>query len=126
MLVVDAVPEQAEIAASMLRELGYEVVCAASGEQALELMHSTSFDVVVLDMIMAPGIDGLQTYRRMLELRPGQRAVIVSGYADSDRIDETLRVGAGCALRKPFLFLELGAAVRRELDREADGRTDQT
>ena len=84
-------------ACEMLRQLSYEVECAASGEEAVELLQSRPMDLVVLDMIMDPGIDGLETYRQILEGHPGQRAVIVSGYSETERVREARKLGAGAS-----------------------------
>jgi len=116
-LVVDDVAEQLEIVASMLDILGYQVETASSGERALAFLESDAVDLVVLDMLMPPGIDGLETYRRILHRRPGQKALLVSGYVPQDKIQEAQRLGAGPYLRKPYTFNALAAAVRQELDR---------
>ncbi|MCX5883524.1 MAG: ATP-binding protein, partial [Deltaproteobacteria bacterium] len=82
-LVVDDIPEQRRIAALMLQKLGYQVHTVESGEQAVEFLKDKYVDILVLDMIMDPGIDGCETYRRILTYHPGQRTVIASGYAES-------------------------------------------
>jgi CheY-like chemotaxis protein len=82
-LVVDDVKEQREIASKILSQLGYSVKTAESGEQALELLKRNPVDLVVLDMIMVPGIDGLETYERIIELHPKQKAIIASGYSET-------------------------------------------
>jgi len=64
-LVVDDIAEQRELALSMLSRLGYQVNAVQGGEEAVAYLHSNSVDVVVLDMIMDPGMDGLDTYRRI-------------------------------------------------------------
>lgn len=116
-LVVDDIAEQRTIAAGILGRLGYRVVSMASGEAALEYLKAHSVDLVVLDMVMDPGMDGLETYQGMLKVRPGQKAVLASGYAETGRVQEARRLGAGAYLRKPYTVEKLGRAVRRELDR---------
>ena len=64
-----------------------------------------------------PGMDGLETYRRIIERRPGQRVLIASGYAATDSVREAQRLGAGAYLRKPYTLRQLATHVRRELDR---------
>jgi len=64
-LVVDDIEEQRQIASEMLGKLGYMVTTASSGEEALEYLRKHTIDLLVLDMIMEPGIDGLETYRRV-------------------------------------------------------------
>ena len=66
-------------------------------------------------MIMAPGIDGLETYRRVLDLRPNQRAVIASGYSETKHLTEALALGKTQYLKKPYTLLELAQAVRMTL-----------
>jgi PAS domain S-box-containing protein len=116
-LVVDDIEEQRLIAEKMLRKLGYQVVTVSSGEMAVEFLRARTVDLLVLDMIMQPGIDGLETYRRCIALTPDQKAIIVSGYAESDRVKALLQLGAGGYVRKPYTLEKLGVAVRRELDR---------
>jgi DNA-binding NarL/FixJ family response regulator len=72
-------------------------------------------DLVVLDMIMDGGMDGLDTYRAILRFRPAQRAVIVSGYSETDRVQKALALGAAHYLKKPYLVETLGIAVRNAL-----------
>jgi signal transduction histidine kinase/ActR/RegA family two-component response regulator len=121
-LVVDDVEEQRDIAARMLTRLGYEVETAASGEAAVQRLSDGPVDVLVLDMIMEPGIDGLETYRRISELRPGQPAVIASGFAESERVREAQGLGAGPYIRKPYTLERIGRALREALDRPEGGR----
>jgi PAS domain S-box-containing protein len=116
-LVVDDVSEQRQIASVMLRRLGYEVASAASGEEAVAMVKQDTPDLVVLDMIMDPGIDGLETYRQLLDINAGQKAIIASGFSESEKVRTALRIGAGAYLKKPYLLDKIGMAVRAELDR---------
>jgi DNA-binding NtrC family response regulator len=68
-------------------------------------------------MIMEPGIDGLETYRKILKIRPGQKSIIASGYSESARVKEALRMGAGNYVKKPYLLEKIGRAIKAELDR---------
>jgi len=115
-LVVDDVQEQRELAMSMLSKLGYHVEAAASGEEAVERIHRKKADLVVLDMIMDPGIDGMETFRRIREIEPGQKAVIVSGFSETERVRKAQKMGAGTFVRKPYILEKIGVAVRHELD----------
>ena len=72
-LVVDDVEEQREIASSMLKKVGYSVTSVSSGEEAVEYMKNNQANLIILDMIMDPGIDGLETYKKILELHPKQK-----------------------------------------------------
>jgi len=116
-LVVDDVKEQREIAATLLSELGYSVSTVSSGEHAVEYVKENRVDLLVLDMIMEPGMDGLDTYRNILELHPNQKAIIASGFAETDRVKEAQRLGAGKYIRKPYTMETIGLAVRQELEK---------
>ena len=114
-LIVDDVEEQRDIASEMLNLLGYTVKSVSSGEKAVEYMQNHSADLLVLDMILGPGMDGLDTYRKILQLKPGQKAIITSGFAETERVKEALRLGARAYIKKPYLLEEIGKAVRSEL-----------
>jgi signal transduction histidine kinase/ActR/RegA family two-component response regulator len=116
-LVVDDLAEQREIAASMLGKLGYHVDAVVSGEEALVYLEKNTADIIVLDMIMEPGIDGCETYRRIVERHPHQKAIVASGFSESERVREIQRIGAGAYLKKPYTLEKIGMAVRGELDR---------
>jgi CheY-like chemotaxis protein len=116
-LVVDDIPEQREIAALILRKMGYSVQTAASGEAAIEQLAVDKVDLLILDMIMDPGIDGCETYRRITAMHPGLKAIIASGFSESDRVKEAQRLGAGIYIRKPYSLQQIAQAVRREIDR---------
>ncbi|HEX2987981.1 MAG TPA: response regulator [Chloroflexota bacterium] len=74
-------------------------------------------DLLILDMVMPDGIDGTETYHRACEIRPGQRAVIVSGFAETELVRQAQAMGAGSYIRKPVTLEKLARAVRQELDR---------
>jgi len=116
-LVVDDFAQQRDVVSHMLEALGYSVHAVASGEEAGAHLASHAADLVVLDMIMEPGMDGLDTYRQMLQVRPGQKAIIVSGYVETDRVQEAQRLGAGCYVRKPYVMEQIAAVVKEELSR---------
>jgi len=118
LLVVDDNDQQRELAMTLLNKLNYRVAAVAGGEDAVEFLKKTPVDLVILDMIMDPGIDGLETYRRLLAVRPGQKAIIVSGFAETDRVTEAQRLGAGAYVKKPYVLENLGTAVRQELDKK--------
>ncbi|MEA3361321.1 MAG: histidine kinase N-terminal 7TM domain-containing protein [Thermodesulfobacteriota bacterium] len=114
-LVVDDVEGQREIASQMLNKLDYSVTSVLSGEEAVEYMKNNSVDLLVLDMIMDPGIDGLDTYKRILKLRPHQKAIIASGFSETERVKEVQRLGAGKYIKKPYTLEKIGLAVKEEL-----------
>ncbi|NQT61256.1 MAG: response regulator, partial [Bacteroidetes bacterium] len=114
-LVVDDVEEQRELASGMLEKLGYSVSTVSSGEEAVEYLKNNKTDLIVLDMIMDPGIDGFETYKRILEMYPGQKAIIATGFSETERVKEAQRLGAGAYIKKPFLLEKLGIAIKEEL-----------
>jgi len=114
-LVVDDMENQRQIASDILLRLNYKVISASSGEEAVEYLQEGSADLVLLDMIMEPGMDGLDTYRRIIELHPLQKAIIASGYAESDRVKEALNIGVGRYIKKPYTIENLGVAIKSEL-----------
>ncbi len=116
-LIVDDVKEQRIIGSKMLKWLGYNVETVSSGEDAVEYARHHSLDLIILDMIMAPGISGLMTYEQIIEFKPDQRAILASGYSKSDDVKKTLSLGAGTYLRKPYTIEQLAQAVKLELTR---------
>jgi signal transduction histidine kinase/CheY-like chemotaxis protein len=118
-LVIDDVLEQREIASTLLTRLKYHVVTSPSGEAALEYLKDHSVDLLVLDMIMDPGMDGLDTYIEILKRNPNQKAIIASGYAENERVKKAQQLGAGAYIRKPYSVEKFAEAVRIELDKTA-------
>lgn len=114
-LVIDDVREQREIAFSLLSSLKYKVDVVSGQEQALAYLCKKKADLVLLDMRMEPDADGLEVFRKILEIRPDQKAIIVSGHADPVRILEAQKLGAMQFLYKPYTLKTLGLAVRKAL-----------
>jgi PAS domain S-box-containing protein len=117
-LVVDDMKEQREIATKIIEQLGYVVTSAESGEQAVELLKHTQADLLILDMIMDPGIDGLETYHQVKKLYPHQKAIITSGYAETERVKMAQHMGVGGYLKKPYTVHNLAYAIKTELHRK--------
>jgi len=66
-------------------------------------------------MIMEPGIDGLETYKRILRIHPAQKAILTSGYSETELVNQAQELGAGIFVKKPYLLESVGRAVRAEL-----------
>jgi CheY-like chemotaxis protein len=114
-LVVDDIEGQRELALTMLTTLGYSAHAVSSGEEAVEYLKEHSVDLIVLDMIMDPGMDGLDTYKKIIKLHPRQKAIIASGFSETDRVKEAQRLGAGAYVKKPYTLEKIGISVRDEL-----------
>lgn len=115
-LVIDDVMEQREVATRILKQLGYKPISASSGEEAVAYMKKNTVDLLLLDMIMDPGIDGLETYKRILESHPHQLALITSGYAETVRVKEACQIGVGGYLKKPYTVHNLGVSIQQVLN----------
>ncbi len=85
---------------------------------ALIYTKNETFDLLLLDMILGEGMDGLDTFREILAINPGQRAIITSGFSETDRIAETIRLGAGQYVKKPYMMYKIGIAIKQELQRK--------
>ena len=116
-LVVDDLVNQRKIAHTLLTKRGYQVASVSSGEQAVEFLKTNTVDLLLLDMIMKGGMDGLDTYKEIIKRHPDQKVIIVSGYTETNRIKEAMKLGVGAFLKKPYLMEELVRCVRQELDR---------
>jgi two-component system, cell cycle sensor histidine kinase and response regulator CckA len=116
-LVVDDLKSQREISCQLLNSLGYKTVAVSSGEEAVGYIKQHPVDLLLLDMIMAPGINGRETYERILKIQPHQKAVIVSGFTETDEVKAIQRHGAGKFVAKPFNLEKIGMAVKDELRR---------
>lgn len=123
-LVVDDEPLQREIACSLLEKLGYRADSAESGEAALEYLRDRPADLVLLDMVMEPGMNGRETFERILEIRPGQRALVASGMAETEEFRRMKTLGASSLLKKPYTLKKLGIRIRESLeDRPSEEET---
>jgi len=114
-LIVDDGEIQRDICTKYLQELGYRPVAVASGEEAIEYLKREKADLLLIDMIMDPGLNGFETYRKILQIHPHQKAVITSGNVDSLLVEKTLSLGARMFVKKPFSYEEIGRAVKTGL-----------
>ena len=116
-LVVDDDSGQRNLSREILSELGYKVFVVDNGTKAVEFIKNKTVDLILLDMIMEEGFDGLDTYRKIIKYHPHQKAIIVSGFSANDRVEEVQKLGAGAFIKKPFEMKILADAVRIELDK---------
>jgi signal transduction histidine kinase/ActR/RegA family two-component response regulator len=127
-LVIDDEKLQRDLCTSYLKKLGYAVQAVSSGETAIEYLQNSAVDLLILDMIMPGGMDGFETYKRSIEIHPGQKAIIVSGFTESEHVKNAQALGAGAYLKKPYTLEKLGMAVQHELtsaSAHAGGRLDE-
>jgi CheY-like chemotaxis protein len=115
-LVVDDLAAQRDVASRLLSSLGYQVATVSGGRKAVEYVKEHQVSLLVLDMIMEDSFDGLDTYREIVKVRPGQKAIIASGFSETNRVTEALRLGVGEFVKKPYTLERLGKAVRQALD----------
>ncbi|MEJ2157320.1 MAG: response regulator [Desulfobacteraceae bacterium] len=114
-LVVDDEPHLRDIAAQILKSLNYRVDSVESGEQAVAFIKKHPVDLVMIDMLMEPGMNGRQTYEEIVRRRPGQKAIIVSGFSESNDVKIALKLGAKGFLKKPYSIEQLGMAVKESM-----------
>ena len=114
-LVVDDVDIQRKLATKMLSTLGYEPVTVPSGEAAVEYLKKEDVDLVILDMIMHPGMNGRETYGAIMEFKPKQKAIIASGMAETEEVAKAQAMGAGQFVNKPYTIEDLAVAVQKAL-----------
>jgi len=103
MLVVDDDRDIVQLLADFLRHRGHDVWEARSGMEALALARQRRFDVVFLDIAM-PGMDGIDTLRRLKAEFPATIVVMISGISDEHTATMSLDLGASDYIRKPFDF----------------------
>lgn len=124
-LIVDDDEDLRKTAAGYLRSIGYKVIGAGNGGEAIECFRKAAqnpgqtIDLLVLDMIMTDSIDGLDTYKAILQFNPHQKAIMASGFSITERIHQAMQLGAGQCLLKPYDYEDLAKAVRTELDKPA-------
>ena len=114
-LIVDDLKAQRDVAGNILERLGYEAVAVSGGEGAIEYLKDNHADLILLDMIMDPGINGRETYEKIIKIKPGQKAILMSGFIETEEVKEAQRLGAGQYIKKPFTLEGIGIAIRNEL-----------
>lgn len=111
-LVVDDDEQQRHIVSQILEFLNYNWHTVDSGESAVEYLEKEMVDLVILDMIMTPGINGCETYRRILELQPDQKAIITSGFSESDDVQQAFSLGIQGLVKKPYSISKLAMEIK--------------
>lgn len=116
-LVVDDDALQCRVFHHLLGKLGYRVETVRSGEDAVAYLREHHVDLLLLDVLLENGIDGIETYRRVQQEHPDQRAVVMTGFAGTDQITELIALGIKTWAWKPLTPDMLADTIRHELDR---------
>lgn len=116
-LLVDDEPMILEVSAEILRILGYKVLTAENGEDALNLYNTAQedIDLVILDMIM-PGMSGSEVVNRMREIRSDVKILLISGRKINEETKDVMNAGYNGFIQKPFSINTLSATVREILE----------
>jgi len=115
-LIIDDEPVIRTTAASILEDLGYQVVLAKDGRQGLEMYAAQQdlIDLVLLDMIM-PGMSGVTCFKEIRALNPHARILVSSGFTENESLEELHRAGMMGFVKKPYRLTELAHAVAQAL-----------
>ncbi|MBU0663841.1 MAG: response regulator [Proteobacteria bacterium] len=114
-LIVDDQQDQRTIACNLLSNLNYTTYAVASGEEAVAYLQQNKADLVILDMIMEPGINGRQTYEQILTINPSQKAIIASGFSEDNEVKKIHDLGIIQFIKKPYTMEQIGIAIKQAL-----------
>ena len=120
-LVVDDVELQRIIACGILKKLGYTATAVASGEEALSFLQDSAVDLLVIDMIMEPGMNGLETFKALRKIRPHQKAIIASGFAETNDVTAAKQLGISAYVSKPYSIEQFGQVIKDALQQPPGG-----
>jgi CheY-like chemotaxis protein len=117
-LVVEDEAVLREMATSILRDSGYQVLSAGSGPEAMSLWEEKqgAVDLLLTDMVMPEGISGIELARRMRESKPSLKVILASGYSLEDFESDFALDENSAFIQKPFTYGSLMRAVRESLD----------
>ncbi len=118
-LLVDDEDMIIDVGGDMLRAIGYKVLVAGSGKEAVDAYRKLkdNIDLVIVDMIM-PHMDGGKVYDRMKEINPDVRVILSSGYSVESQAKEILKRGCNAFIQKPFNMKKLSGKIRKILDKK--------
>ena len=117
-LVIDDDPGVRDYLETLALRLGYAVTTVGDGEEALATLDESKPDIITLDAVL-PGMDGLETLRRLKQRIPDVPVVMLSGHGQARTIVEAMKLGASDFLRKPFEVEELELAFQKALEKHA-------
>ena len=114
-LIIDDESQLRDIASQILKNQGYTVDSVCSGEMAIRFIVKQPVDLILIDMLMEPGMNGREAYEEILQINPEQKAVIASGFSESDDVKATLKLGASGFIKKPYSMDQLCQVVQEAL-----------
>jgi DNA-binding response OmpR family regulator len=123
-LLVDDEIEFVSTLAERLHMRGIEAEDVTSGHEAIERVKETQYDVVVLDLKMV-GLDGLETMKKIHEMRPQTGVIILTGHCDEEQLNKGKEFGARCCLVKPINIEKLIEKIREACSQTGDGNARQ-
>jgi two-component system, cell cycle sensor histidine kinase and response regulator CckA len=120
-LVVDDEELNINVTKLILQKLGYQVVTAGGGEEAMEIFINPGhkIDLVILDMVM-PEMGGGETYELIKQIHPAMKCILASGYSINGHAADIMKKGVEAFIQKPFTMGELAEVVRQVLDGSKD------
>ena len=120
-LVLDDEEIQLEIAESILSEINYKVKVTSDVEKINSLVKSFDPDVILLDMILGDDKDGLDVYKEIIKTRPKQKVMIVSGFSESEKIQEAMKLGVKKYIKKPYTIKDIAVNIKEVLLENSNG-----
>jgi two-component system cell cycle sensor histidine kinase/response regulator CckA len=118
-LLVDDEPMILDVGSQILETLGYKVLPAKSGQEGLEVFdqHKNEIDLVILDMVM-PGMSGGDVFEKIMEIKPGTKTLLSSGYSLDGQAKTIMERGCGGFIQKPFRVESFASKIREVLDQQ--------
>jgi len=115
LLVVDDEAEIRHLLLDLLSSSGWRVDVAKDGQEALEMVHTHRYDVIISDIVM-PGMDGMELLRRVREIRPKTRLILMTGVGNTEWAKQAIRLGAFEYVEKPFDLLSFRELVEQAVE----------
>lgn len=115
-LVVDDELSMREFLEILLQKEGHEIETAASGEEAVRRLESNAYDLIICDIMMAPG-SGMEVLKRARELDPDSMVIMITAYASAENAVEAMKMGAYDYITKPFQVDEIKLVIEKALEK---------
>lgn len=116
-LIVDDQETQCLITRNMLNNIGYDAVSVNSGKMAVRACQNTTFDLIILDMILEDGMNGRETYEEIQKSNPSQKAIVISGFSESEEIELIKKLGVSHFVKKPYTLNQIGMVIKQALNK---------